>query len=995
MTASTDIFSASGPRFFSISPGRAFLLDLAVGVKDACGEAGIQLPDVTIYLPTRRAMRALGDAFLEASGARAVLAPRIRALGDIDEDELVMFEGDAEDEASLPPAIPGVQRRLMLARLIAERDRVFFDGQRRWAAAISAADELGKLLDSLYTEEIDSRKLQDIVPEGLAHHWQDSLEFLSIIVSEWPSILNEQGLMDPAARRVALIEMQTQRWKKHPPQKPIIIAGTTGSTPAVARMMEVVAGIPAGAVVLPGLDLSAREDVWSAVDEPHPQSGLKALLGSLKIERDGVRIWPASGAPVVNPRADLITVALRPADASDGWRDWAAEARAAKSSIAEAVDGLSLIEARDEEREATIIALKLREAIEKQERTAMLVTPDRDLSRRVALKMRRWGVAVDDSAGAPFANTLCGGFLRLTAQWLGDVSDPVSLMALIDHPLFGAGMSFSDFQIAKRVFDHALRGLRPAPGMAGLRLKLESVEPAPEAVKVLLEVLERAAAQWPASDAPFTDRFEAHLAAAEMLAGTGKESGDVLLWRGDDGEAGAAALPQLREALSLIAQDLPEEYADIFTRLLAGVMVRRRAPAHPRITILGPLEARLQTADVVILGGLNESVWPRDAAIDPFLSRPMRRDLGLPSPERRIGLAAHDFMQMTSRAEVMLTRSTRAGGKPTKPSRWIVRLKNILKGADALRDIDETYHWEALSELLDKPQRIHTIGAPLPAPPLAARPDRYSVTQIETLLRDPYAIYARRILRLESLDPLGEAFGPRYLGNIFHNVLEDFAKESAADNDDEPVTRLRRLFDRHVKDYGVNEAHLRFLGRRAEDAFQHFAAWEEERRRLGSPAVIEGKGAWTFPLDDLEFTLSARADRIDMLNDGGAYIVDYKSGEPPSLKQLPTFSPQLPLTGLIAEHGGFEEVGSVSVAGFEFLRVVGGKKGGDKSVGLAGGDASALIGETRDGVFSILRHFADPSTSFPSQPRPQYANRFGDFDHLARRRERQAQGGDE
>ncbi|WDI32586.1 double-strand break repair protein AddB [Hyphococcus flavus] len=997
MTSSTNPFSGPGPRFFSIPPGRAFLEDLAEGVVDACRKNDFQIPDVTIYLPTRRAMRALGDAFLKASHARAVLPPRIRALGDIDEDELVLFEGAAEDEAALSPAVPPAQRRLMLARLVTERERTYFEGQRRWPGAIAAADELGKLLDSLYTEEIKPTKLHDIVPDGLAHHWKESLEFLSIIVTEWPSILKEQGLMDPAARRIALIGLQAQRWKEHPPRKPVIIAGTTGSTPAVARMMKVVAGLPAGAVVLPGLDLEAPDSVWDAVDEPHPQSGLKALIQSLEIGRRDVRIWPASGTVKHNSRTDLISVALRPAGASDGWRDWAADARAAKTSISEAVEGLSLIEARDEECEASIIALKLRETLEASGRTGMLVTPDRDLSRRVALKMRRWGVTVDDSAGAPFANTLCGGFLRLTAQWLNDASDPVKVMALIDHPIFGGGMAPSVFQKARSFFDRGLRGLRPASTIAGLRRKLENQQVLPEFAAELLESLERAAAMWPGKDSSFSGRVHAHLAVAEQLSSVDDEKGEVRLWRGEDGEAGASALPQLMESLSLIAYDRPEEYADIFTRLIAGVMVRRRSPAHPRITILGPLEARLQTADVVVLGGLNESVWPRDAAIDPFLSRPMRRELGLPSPERRIGLAAHDFMQMTSMGEVMLTRSTRAGGKPTKPSRWIVRLKNILKGADALEKVDDTSRWESLSDLLDQPEKVLQIAAPAPRPPVDARPKRYSVTQIEKLLRDPYAVYARHILRLDPLDPLGEDFSSRYLGNLLHKVLEVYFRE-AGDNSEveESVEHLSQIFERHAQDYGLDETHFCFLKRRLEEAFQQIIDWDVKRQRLGCPAVIEGKGVWTFPLNSLEFTLSARADRIDQIRDGGAYIIDYKSGEPPSLdQQKAMFSPQLPLTGLIVEQGGFEEIGAASVSGFEFLRLIGGKKDSEKSSGFTGEDASALIGDTRDGLFSILRHFADPSTSFPSQPRPQYANRFGDFDHLARRRERQAQGGDE
>ncbi|WP_425410331.1 double-strand break repair protein AddB [Hyphococcus sp.] len=995
MVQTGDIFDGPAPRVFSIAPGRAFLKDLADGVASTAAKNGFQLPDVTIYLPTRRAMRALGEAFVEISSPRAVLAPRIRALGDIDEDEFVVFSGGAEDEADLSPPISTEHRRLTLARLVAERDKAYFQGQRRWAGAISAADELGKLLDSLYTEEISADRLGGVVPEELARHWRDSLEFLSLITAEWPEILKAQDLSDPAARRVALIERQTRRWRENPPRNPVIIAGTTGSAPAVARMMGVVSRLPAGAVVLPGLDLDAPASVWNSVDEPHPQSGLKALIESLELTREQVRPWPVSSVTQKNPRADIVTVALRPAGASDEWRDWAAEAKAAKASMDEATRGLALVEASDEEREAGVIALKIRETIETPDRTVMLVTPNRDLARRVALKMRRWDVNIDDSAGSPFANTQCGVFLRLVADWLGAVSDPVRLMALIDHPLFGGGLSLQELPRVRRLFDRGLRGLKPGPGVAGLRRKLDPALSGGESLETLLSALETAAALWPETEGSFAERFHAHLAAAEQLCALAEAPGDKRLWRGDDGEAGAALLAQIEPSLSLIVQDRAEEYADIFTRLIAGGIVRRRMPAHPRIAILGPLEARMQTADVVILGGLNEGVWPHDAVTDPFLSRPMREKLGLPSPERRIGLAAHDFAQLTSMGDVLLTRSTRAAGKPTKPSRWIIRLKNILEGAEAAENVYQARYWEGLADSLDRPQPATRIAAPFPTPPVAARPQSLSVTQIETLLRDPYALYASKVLRLDPLDPLGEAFGPRYLGNLFHLILELFAREHGGDGAANFQTRLRELFNKHASDFGLDATALRFRIRQIDAAFDRLEDWFAERAALGVPAVLEGKGAWIFALDDKQFRLSARADRIDVLTEGGAYIIDYKTGAPPSLEQQKAmFSPQLPLTGLIVEKGGFGDIGAARVAGFEFLRVLGGRTQKDRTANLTGDEARRLMDETRDGLFSILRHFADPAAGYPSQPRPQYANRFGAYDHLARRREREAHGDD-
>ena len=991
------IFQVSGPRYFSIASGRPFLSDLASGLAEAIREAGFDLPDATIYLPTRRAARALAEAFLETASGAATLTPHIKALGDIDEDEFALDEPETgtgfEDELALAPAVPSAERRLVLARWIAERDKTWFDGQRRWAGAISAADELGRLLDSLYTEEIPAERLEKIVPEDLAVHWGQSLEFLKIVTEAWPDHLAAQDLLDPAARRIALIELQTKRWEETPPQKPVIIAGTTGSTPAVARMMKLAASFPYGCVVLPGLDLAASAHVWSAVDEPHPQSGLKALLDSLEIAREDVQPWPVEGR-AENRRAALITVALRPADASDDWRDWAEAAKASRDDVASALDGLTLVEAKDEEREAAAIALTFREVIETPGRTAMLVTPDRDLARRVSMKMRRWGVVVDDSAGAPFANTPCGIYLRLVARWLTDPADPVRLMAMMDHGLFSGGASAADCIKAIRSMDKGLRGLKPGSGLCGVRRKLENSGAVNEGVERLLVSLEAACALWPGADAAFSERFEAHLAAAESLAASDVETGADRLWRGEDGDAGAALLNNLRPGLALIVHDEAAEYADIFARLISGGTVRRRAPAHPRLSILGPLEARLQSADLVILGGLNEGVWPRDAAIDPFLSRPMRKDLGLPSPERRIGLAAHDFAQLAAAPEVVLTRSSRSVGKPTKPSRWIVRLKNILKGADILELVEESAEAEALAALLDKPRAVAAAPAPRPMPPVEARPPSLSVTQIGTLLRDPYAIYASKILGLRKLNPLGEAFDQRYLGILFHKVLEDYVAEPQLASEAERIARLTELYENHAADHGLDAAHEQFWRARVSDAFRFLADWENARRNIGEPVVIEGEGAATLDIDGESFTLTARADRIDRLADGAAFIIDYKTGAPPSLDQVRTnFSPQLPLTGLIVEAGGFADLGAAPVAGFEYVRVIS-RKPDEKFAGAEGDDAKEFIEDARNGLTEILRHFADAGQAYLSQPRPQFMNEFGDYDHLARRKERNAQGAD-
>ncbi len=991
------IFSEAAPQLYTIDAGRPFLTDLASTLRASIDAApDTKLADARIYLPTRRAVRALTDAFISAApGGRASLMPRIRALGDIDEDEFVVFEGAGRDELDLTPAISVIERRLTLAQMVAAKDRAF-EGQERWAGALSAADELGRLLDSFYTEEISPKALETLVPEELAAHWRASLAFLTIITEIWPAYLEERGLMDPADRRVKLIDRQTAHWRRAPPRHPVIIAGTTGSTPAVARMMSQVALLPMGAVVLPGLDLTSDERFWDSIDAPHPQAGLKQLLDELGAERPSVAKWPnaatAKNTTAITARREIFSVALRPAATSDSWRDWAVAIKADRPRLDAALDKVILVEAADEEREADAAALKIRETIETPGKTVFLVTPDRDLSRRVAMKLRRWNITVDDSAGTPFANSPCGTYLRLVARWLKDPSDAVALMTILRHPLFGGGFGEAERARAVNTMDRVLRGLRPTGGGDGLALKIKADKHNGSGAAPLLDRLLGGLKQWPQSAAPFTDRLMAHLQIAELFATSNDEPGAVRLWRGEDGEAGAAGLAPLQGAVVAITHDAPEDYVAIFDQLIAKITVRRRIPAHPRIAILGPLEARLQHADVIILGGLNEGAWPRDAAIDPFLSRPMREKLGLPSPEQRIGLAAHDFAQLTAAPEVMLTRSTRAGGKPTKPSRWIVRLKNILKGADALAQIEQFQHYNSLAQRLNAASELKTISAPAPRPPVATRPRDFYVTRIEKLLRDPYAIYGRYILRLKKLDALNEPFGSRDIGNLFHKIFHVFVAEGAPAGAKDRLARLEALYAEHAPQFGLTETHTPFWRDRAMKTLHWFSAWDAARGAIGKPVVVEDKGAWAFELGGLAYSLNAKADRIDRLDDGGAVIIDYKTGAAPTLSQTKKFSPQLPLTGLITVKGGFEKLGAAAVAGFEYVRVVGRKGVMADDVGATGEKAARHIADAEDGLYALLQSFNNPDTAYLSQPRPQYMDDYGDYDHLARRRERNAAG---
>ncbi|MEM8772050.1 MAG: double-strand break repair protein AddB [Pseudomonadota bacterium] len=1000
-TAKGSLFAEATPRYYSIDAGRPFLLDLANGIRDALAADFHNTPEaiaeVLIYLPTRRAGRALADAFAKTTlDATATLLPKIRALGDVDEDEIIAFAGRPEDEIALPPAISAVDRRLALARLVAAREKAFA-GHKRWAGALSAADELGKLLDSLYTEEISPDALENVAPDALAEHWAQSLEFLKIITEHWPAYLQSAGMMDPAERRIRLIDHQTALWSQKPPQHSVIIAGSTGSTPAVARMMRAAAQLPMGCVVLPGLDRRCADTEWKAIDEPHPQSGLKSLLtNGFKISRNAVAQWPASANNADN-RSEIIDVVLRPANASDSWRDWAMAARKDNHRLHTSLQGLSLAEAEDEEREAEFVALKIRETLDSPARTVFLVTPDRDLGRRVSLKLRRWNINVDDSAGIPFSNSPCGTYLRLAAQWLAEPSDAAALIALLRHPLTGAGLNAKRLGQAVDAIDLALRGVRTLGGVEGLFKKIAASRHADDAAPALESLIKHFGESSLNSD-QFEVFFRAHIQFAERLAATDDLSGSKRLWRGADGETGAATLAGLHKAAETIASASKAEYPSIFEQLIAGAVVRRHNVSHPRVAILGPLEARLQSADVIILSGLNEGVWPRDAAIDPFLSRPMRKTLGLPSPERRIGLAAHDFAQLAAAPTVMLTRAAKAGGAPTKTSRWLVRLKKLLDGAGMLQSVDRSYYFETLARRLEDAGPVAAISAPAPRPPLYARPQSLSVTRVEKLIRDPYAIYARYILRIRKLDALSEAFAQRHLGTLLHRTFELFVRESQSKEHSGALEeRLQAIFEAHAEDFGLDATRQPFWRARLVDAFAWFAEWHQARATEVEKLVLESAGGITIALSpEHEFTLQAKADRIDLMTDKTAFVFDYKTGAPPVSKaEEAAFSPQLPLTALIVREGGFTELGARPIAGFAYLKILNRTQGAKGDRFILPPESSASIETARAGLLKLLSHFNDPSTAYLSQPRPKFVDAYGDYDHLARRRERQAAGGGE
>ncbi|MGB0630908.1 MAG: double-strand break repair protein AddB [Alphaproteobacteria bacterium] len=965
---------------YTIPAGTAFLDALAAGILDRHGSDPAALAAVQVLLPTRRACRALGEAFLRATDGAPVLLPAMTPIGDIDEDELGFLAAEEPAVAAaldLPPAIPALRRQLLLSRLI-------MAGNERISVAHAArlAQELARLLDEAQTERLDFTGLDRIVPDRYAGHWQETLEFLKIVTENWPAILQEQGCIDPADRRNRLIEAQIALWQADPPAGPVIAAGSTGSIPATADLLSCVAALPLGAVVLPGLDLSLDEDSRAALGPGHPQFGMNNLLRRMDVDPADVTAWTETGGDA--RRVTMLNAALRPPAT--------AAAIDLPDDLEPAFSNIRVVTAPGPQQEALSIALIMRDVLEDPARTAALITPDRRLARRVAAELRRWNIDIDDSGGTPLSDTVPGVFLRLTAAAVVTDAAPVPLLAALKHPLAAGGIDPARFRDRVREMETAiLRGPRPAAGFAGLHSRLSHIEPEAGLTLWAADLASMAApltALINRRRASVVDLLQAHIAFAEALAASSDETGVERLWAGEAGESAASLINDLRAAAEALPPIPGRDWPALLDALMAGAVVRPRYGRHPRLSIWGLLEARLQQADLVVLGGLNEGVWPPEPATDPWMSRPMRDAFGLAPPERRIGLTAHDFIQAIAAPDAVVTRSTRIDGSPTVPARWLTRIETLLSASETGRAVlrrwaDEERKWLAWQTDLDTRLDALPTRAPAPVPPLDARPDRLSVTDVETLVRDPYAIYAKRILELSALDPLDADPGAADRGSIIHNAIDRFVREAGDEMGDDARGRLLAIGEEEFAPWLDRPGIRAFWWPR----FERIADWVVALEADRAPGIVrrhtEVDGLLTIERKDRPFRLRARADRIDQLAGGGYEIIDYKTGAVPPKKDVNAgLSPQLPLEAAMIVNGAFGDIPPGDVTALTYWKLSGGDPAGE--IREAGDDPMLLADAALAGLIALLDHYDNPETPYIARPDPDIAPRHSDFEHLER-----------
>ena len=1010
------------PRVFNIPASAPFLPTLIEALTSgrlgfAVAHDPLALASATLFLPTRRACRLARDAFLDVLKDGAVVLPRIVPLGDIDEDEIAFAEaatGDIAAEAlKLPPALSGLERRLLLTQLIVKwANSSALDGQggtplvaQTPAAACALADDLARLIDDMTMRGVPWERLDKLVPGDFDKYWQLTLKFLQIARAAWPAMLRECNCIEAAERRDALIKAEAARLSRKT-DGPVIAAGSTGSIPATAELIATIARLPHGAVVLPGLDTDLDEESWQliagdakkkiAAAPGHPQFAMQALLARIGISRSAVQALAKA-----NGREILLSEAMRPAMQTEAWRSRTGDLAFAAQADA-AVSTMTVIEAANAEEEALTIAIALREAVQ-EHKTAALVTPDRVLGRRVAAALMRWNIAVEDTGGDPLAQTSAGIFARLAAQAAVAGVEPVTALALLKHPLLRLGAG--DQRRATDILERAvLRGPRPSRGTGGLARALKALrtvrgtlhpsDPRKYLSDGEIGEAERLVAKLAAALKPLEEPGSALLPLSELatrhrdiLAALSEHNGEQAAFIGRDGAKLAEALDDLATSTSAAGLALAaSDYVELFAATLAGDVVRRPPRSGALVRVLGLLEARLTESDRVVLGGLVEGTWPPESSTDAWLSRPMRVELGLDLPERRIGLTAHDFAQLLGAPEVIVTFAAKIAGAPTVQSRFIQRLAAV-SGERWKQAIERGDTYLAWARELDHPDEVTPEPRPQPKPPLAVRPPGLSVTEIEHWLRDPYTIYAKHILRLRPLDPVDAEPGAAERGTFIHAAIGEFAQTFSKSLPADPVAELLALGRKHFADIVDYPEARAFWWPRFERLAHWFANWEIERRAGVAAINAEIKGEYEIKLEKGVFRLRGIADRIELGGDGRYTIFDYKTGSTRTEPQVRAgLAPQLTLEAAILREGGFPGIpAKSSVADVAYVLVKGGEPPGEsKLIAFKDGNADSQADRALQKLTELAQKFEDEDTPYCSLVHPMWKTQYGDYDHLAR-----------
>jgi ATP-dependent helicase/nuclease subunit B len=994
-------FSAGGKvlgfSLYTIAAENPFLRVLAKWLLNDIAEVS----RATILVPNRRSARALEAVLLQESGRPAMLLPNIKPIGDIDEDLIAdsVPETGIADALSKTAHLHAILNVLMQWARTNPNTELAQDVSASGAQAFALAQSLQQLVNQFETEDVDVSKLQSVYDLDLAGHRQNILDLLKVITAELPILLSTENLIGPSARRNAMIRLEAERIRDGKHKGAIIAAGSTGTNPATRDLLKAIALHPHGTVVLPGLDLVLDDAAWMTITSEHPQYSLKSMLDNWGVTRSDVQNL---GAPP-GRRMWVMGQALRPAAVAEHWFE---TLKGQHHAITHSLEQVELVEAADRQQEAEVIALALRRHVAEGTGKAAVMTPDRDLATRITSALQRWNLPIDDSAGEPLVHTGRAALLLLLLQTIEERFSSSSLFALLYHQECHFGLPRDQHLQRVRALELiAFRGLPEPESIQHLTNRITAQRTAfhynlhahpllrqltdmdwASALRIGAELI---ATLMPLADAREMSLYD-HITRLKLCLETLSPLSDTV-----------SAADQLFLDVLTVLQDgsswhpvLPLSKAQ-HSIIHALAQETLRPPFNPdsQLAIYGLAEARLVDVDLLILGGLSEGAWPERPESGPWLNRPMRETLKLQQPERDIGVTAHDFVQGFGHPKVIVTWPKRLNGAPAIPSRWVLRLQAVAMAAGLeVKDILST-NLTALASQLDQPKQFRPLRPPAPKPPVDTRPTVFSVTRVEKLIRDSYHVYAQKILRLEPLDPIGQDVDARLRGSLIHKALQNWitALEHVPDSERLHVLLLKGndAFAPYIEMPEVK----RFWWPRFERMATEFIDEDRTLRQGLVSSLTEITGRYECEILGKQHLLTAQADRIDILENGALRIIDYKSGQVPSIKQVQSgLAPQLSLEALIATEGHYKTVNSNRLHDVIFI-AVGGGSDGVKITSLASKtDLTIEIEKAKAGFLKLLTDYQNPDTAYLPRHNMVQTDDVSDYDHLSRKLEWQMEG---
>jgi ATP-dependent helicase/nuclease subunit B len=807
---------------------------------------------VRLLLPNHRGANELKHALFQVNGNAPLLLPSMYFLGELCLHEWVSVEG------RVPQKVISHQQRMgWMVNCVYDLMQRGMMGvginTPSIKSAIHYAESFLSVRDDCLRANVCPSKLAYLVPTDYAEHWSETLSVFQALTAALEEQLEFHQLIEPITHQRNVVQTILHEWHHSPPSYPVIAAGSTASTPITAQLLHGIAALTHGTIVLPSVDMQMQEKTWQTISVSHPQYHLKQWLDASGLTRQNVTCISLGDAT----REHFIIEMMRPAENNAIGSE--STEKKLLSSDAQSCLPITLHECADDIAEVETIMLMVREALHQGVKQIVVVAEDDCFSQRLSHALDAYHIPVNRASGIHATHHPAYRMMMLVAELLFLPYSSAQLLAVLRLPDVGKDdfASWLDMKL--------LRGWHSIDEMARILPYCQSAEE-----KRWLEQLSTYVMQ---GKRRVSLLHAAHIAALKHIAP------DIMA------DSTHCLFQLMQEGTAFFEHVSPETiiHSSDYVGLLGQYFSSTRLPissldSDAPVTIMGALETRLHSADYIIIPKLNEGTWPHVIPCEPWLNRAMRSQLGLNFAERQVSLAAHDFCQLLKAPQVLLTRARKECDSPTNASRFFERVRLWIK----VTPPPYLYAWRSTMVASHSRPRVQ---APAPNPPLESRMTRLSATQMETLQRNPFEVYASHICRFRELEPLDAPFSPKELGNVIHKVMERAAPYYDGEMLEPYLGALQQGFMQEASRH-VPEKQAHFYLKKLERMMDAVVETEQSRAYLIDGLEAETPLSAPFNTAQGTITFTAKIDRIERRKARGVCIIDYKTGEAPKPKEV-------------------------------------------------------------------------------------------------------------